>query len=552
MLGARLYFIQIEKTAEYRAKAQSNQTVAKQSLFRRGEIFMQDQQEELTPLAINKQWFNIYAVPAEIKPDRLDSLARQAAELLDLDPDLVRNRLAKAGDPYEPLKQRLEEKEAKAVVKQLNSPGIRISADWGRFYPLDELSAHTVGFVGFQSARRVGQYGLEEYWDKDLQGAFSPLPSNFDALGNLVSWTKQGLTGAQSGSDLVLSLDPNISARAGDILKDLVQSRQARGGQIAIMDPQTGFLKALVAYPSFNPNQYWQYEAEKFLSPFYQLTFEPGSVFKPFTFAAALDTASINPQDTFQDPGQVRIGPETVRNFDGRSHGTVTMTEVLELSLNTGAIYVLEQTGEESFKNYLKKFGFGEKTGLRLKGETGGDISNLDSGRPINFATASFGQGISVTPIQLIRAFSAIANGGYLYRPQLVEKIVRPDGQITEFKPQLLEKVISSETASRLTAMLVSVVENGFGRKAQVPGYWVAGKTGTAQIADPEKGGYLPDEVVHTFIGYAPAYDPAFITLIKLDGPKGIRFASDSVAPAFAELAKFILNYYQIPPSRSQ
>lgn len=553
LIGARLYFIQVQSAPYYLKQAQANQSsAAKEQVFQRGEIFMEGELGNLVPLAINKKWYEVYAVPQKIKPDKVEELSKKLALILGMKPETILQRLNKPNDPYEPLKDGLTEQEVEALRAQVDSPGIQIAARWGRFYPLQELAAHTVGFVGFKDNQRQGQYGLEEYWDEELSGRPTLLRGTFDAFGHFIHWAAGSLTGVRQGADLILSLDANISLAAQDILKKLVKKWDAVSGQIVVIDPRTGFLKAMVAYPSFDPNRYSQYPLKSYLSPFYQLSFEPGSVFKPITFAAALEVGAISPNETFQDPGQVKIGGKTIRNFDGRSHGTVTMTRVLELSLNTGAIYVQNKIGPQVFKNYLKKFGFGKKTGIRLAGEVGGDISNLDTGRPINFATASFGQGISVTELQLVQAMSAIANGGYLYRPKLVRQIRFPDGSKKDFQPEKLEKVISSKTASQLTAMLVSVVENGFGRKASIPGYWVAGKTGTAQVARPDAPGYLEGKTIHTFLGFAPAYDPVFLALIKLDEPKGIRFASDSVAPAFAELGKFILNYYQIPPSRKQ
>jgi cell division protein FtsI/penicillin-binding protein 2 len=551
LIGGRLYFIQVLGSQDFQVAAGDRQ-IAQTIAPKRGEIFMQDRDGGLTPLAINKKWVSVYAVPRLIGKDQAPELALRLARILGLDQEVVLRRLSKPNDPYEPLKDRLSEAEIK-TLGEIDEPGIRTSSQWGRFYPLKEVSAPVIGFLGFRNNVRVGQYGLEEWWEKELAGRAGLLRASRDSLGNLVNLPGGLFQVPQDGADLVLGLDSHISLTAQGILEDLVDKWQADSGQILVMDPKTGLFKALVSVPSFDPNYYNEYGAKSFLSPFHQLAFEPGSVFKPITFAAALDSKALTPQDTFEDPGEVKIGPETIRNSDGKAHGRVNMTQVLEQSLNTGAIFALETMGPDTFKNYLKEFRFGVKTGLDLAGEVSGDIANLDTGRPINFATASFGQGISLTSVQLIRALAAVANGGSLLKPRIVEKIIdSKDRELQAFGPQILGKVISQDTSARLTAMLVSVVENGFGRKAGVPGYWVAGKTGTAQIPDPERGGYLPDKVIHTFVGYAPAYDPAFIALIKLDGPKGVRFASDSVAPAFRKLATFILNYYEIPPEREE
>jgi cell division protein FtsI (penicillin-binding protein 3)/stage V sporulation protein D (sporulation-specific penicillin-binding protein) len=216
------------------------------------------------------------------------------------------------------------------------------------------------------------------------------------------------------------------------------------------------------------------------------------------------------------------------------------MTNVLELSLNTGAVFMEQTVGHDKFREYVKKFGFGERTGVDLQGEVLGDIRNItDTSRDINFATASFGQGIAVTPIQIVAAFSAFANGGKMVNPHVNKGV----------KTEIIGEPISPKTAALVTNMLVSAVENGYGKKARVLGYKVAGKSGTAQVPNEEKGGYLEDKTIHSFIGFAPAYDPRFIALVKLDNPKGINFSSDSIAPLFSEIAEYILNYYEIPPS---
>ncbi|MDD5590238.1 MAG: penicillin-binding transpeptidase domain-containing protein, partial [Candidatus Portnoybacteria bacterium] len=282
-----------------------------------------------------------------------------------------------------------------------------------------------------------------------------------------------------------------------------------------------------------------------FLNPVTQKLFEPGSIFKPITMAAGLDTAKITPETTYVDTGAVQIGGYTIKNAAERNYGLSSMTKVLEKSINTGAVFVERQTGEENFKKYVEAFGFDRPTGIDLAGESSGNISNLKSGREINFATASFGQGIAVTPIQMASAISVIANGGKLMKPYLVDKIVYPDGQEKKTEPIMTRQVVSERTAAKLTAMLVSTVRNGYD-KIKLDRYFVAGKTGTAQIPSPD-GGYS-DEYIHSFVGYAPAYDPKFLIFIKMDKPAGITFASDSLSPVFADMAQYLLNYYEVPP----
>ena len=264
--------------------------------------------------------------------------------------------------------------------------------------------------------------------------------------------------------------------------------------------------------------------------------------------AAGLDLGVVTPQTTFIDVGFREEAGYKIKNFSEKIFGNVTMSEVLEKSVNTGVMHVQDLVGNDSFLNYVINFGFGQKTSIDLPGEANGDVSNLYSGRKINFLTASFGQGIAVTPVQLINAYSAIANGGKLMRPYVVKKIIKENGEEEATQPEIVAIPITEKTAAKLKSMLVSVVDNGFD-KARIKGYDIAGKTGTAQVPDG-KGGYFENEFIHNFVGFAPAFDPKFVILIKIDRPKGITFAADSLSPTFRDLTAYLLNYYNIPPTR--
>ncbi|GAI31848.1 unnamed protein product, partial [marine sediment metagenome] len=292
------------------------------------------------------------------------------------------------------------------------------------------------------------------------------------------------------------------------------------------------------------PNHYSEVDFELFQNSAVQELFEPGSAFKPITMAAALEQEKITPKTTYIDTGKVKIGEHTIHNYGEKVWGKQTMTGVLEKSINTGAVFVERQLGHELFLEYIDLFGFFEPTGIDLQGEEFSENREFKKGYEINFATASYGQGIEMTPIQLARAFCAIANGGKLVRPYIVEKIVE-NGTIIETQAEISsEQVISQKTASQLTAMLISVVENGFAKAAKVPDYYIAGKTGTAQIPwstlDIDKRGYS-QETWQSFIGFAPAFSPKFLILIKLDNP-GAKTAEYSAVPIFKELAKYIID----------
>ena len=268
-----------------------------------------------------------------------------------------------------------------------------------------------------------------------------------------------------------------------------------------------------------------------------QLEYEPGSVFKVLTMSAGIDSGAITPNTTYYDSGSVTINGRTIKNWDLKAHGTQTMTNVIEKSLNTGAVFAEEQMGHDVFTSYIKKFGFGQKTGVTLPGELNGDIRNLSGGRDINYATAAFGQGVAVTPLQMITAFSAVANGGVLMKP-----IITKDQQ-----PEMVRRVISTKTASKVVDMMVSAVDKNI--LAHVPQYSVAGKTGTAYIPDFTNGGYT-DNVNNTFIGFAPASHPRFVVLVRLNDPADAPLAGHTVVPAFKQMTEFLLNYYAVAPDR--
>ncbi len=360
------------------------------------------------------------------------------------------------------------------------------------------------------------------------------------------------------GSDLILTVNRSVQFRVCQTLNEAALRHGADGGSIIIMDPKTGAIIAMCSYPDFDPNNYDKVKDIKvFNNPAVFSQYEPGSVFKGITMAAALDQGKVTPETTYKDEGQVMITgwPKPIKNSDFDiygGHGEVNMTTVLEKSLNTGAIFAMKQTGADVFADYVKKFGFGEKTGIELLGEGSGDIRNLTVSKikPIDATVASFGQGISVTPIQLVSAYATIANGGILMKPYIVKEIVHADGTKDITQPKELRRVISEKAAVLLGGMLVNVVEEGHGQKAGVKGYYVAGKTGTAQVPRKDGRGYESSMHIGSFAGFAPADDPQFVMLVRIDNPRDVAWAESSAAPLFGKIAEFLLQYYQIPKER--
>lgn len=516
-LIGQLFFIQIVKGDYYKALAQGLYNLDEKIQGKRGEIFFQKGE----PLAINMEWPLVYASPREI--NKKEATANTLSQIINIDKSLILEKFQK-DNLYEVIKRKLTDEEIEKI-KEADLKGIYTGKELGRYYPQETLASQLSGFL---DKNGVGQYGIEDYEDELLQGA-----------------------GENKGNDLILTVDYSIQFMAEKLLSDAQKNLDIESGQIIVMNPVSGKILALANFPSFNPNQYSEIsDFDIFQNAATQKFFEPGSVFKPLTMAGALEEEKITPQTTYIDEGKVQIGGSSVFNYDGRIWGERTMTEVLEKSINTGAVFVEKELGNDLFLEYIEKFGILEPTGINLQ-ETYSENKELKKGYEINFATASFGQGIEMTPIQLIRAYSAVINGGKLVKPYVVDKIKENNETIFEIKPETEKNtVISSKTASQLTAMLISVVENGYAKSAQVEGYYVAGKTGTAQIAwsalGIDKKGYS-DQTWQSFIGFAPAFSPQFVILVKLDNPK-TKTAEYSAVPIFHDLAKYIIDYYQIPP----
>ncbi len=501
-------------------------------------------------------------------------------------------RLDKPGDPYEPLVSKLagddlvrlhsflsssdyssdtssilaapEELEIKfgRIVykddqeKEFVVPGLGFTSQSYRYYPEKEIGAHLAGFVAQVEGEGHGRYGLEEFFDEELFGKYGSLKSEKAGQANVMIVNDREYVKPESGSDLVLTIDRNIQFAVCDKLKQTVAKLSAEGGTVIVMAPKTGEIIAMCSVPDFDPNEYRSVKDISFYNnPAILYQYEPGSVFKTVTMAIGIDQGKVSPSTTYEDKGQIMIDgwPKPIRNSDFSTkgaHGVVDMSSVLDNSLNTGAIFVMKQVGPKVFAEYVRKFGFGERTGIELGAESPGNINNLlkNKVRDIDAATASFGQGIAVTPLQMIMPYQAIANKGLMMQPHIIEAIIHANGKREEITSKSSGQIISEKTAATVSAMLVNVVEKGHSQKAAIDGYYIGGKTGTAQIATV--GGYIADLYIHTFIGIAPIENPAFVMLVKIDKPQGVKYAEGSAVPLWRDIADFILNYYAVPKTR--
>src|SRR3989344_639336 len=540
----RLFVLQILRYDEYVALA-ARQNGSEIEPPRRGTIYFQDKDGKRQAAALNKETYTVSAVPKEI--DDSAEAAAALAEILELNVGELATKLAETGDPYEIIARKVNDITA-AEIRQLNLEGILLEKESRRIYPGGSLASHVLGFVKFDRDEEHGQYGVERALDRQLRGETGFLEGIDRASGFIYSLGKRIANPSRDGQDVVLTIDPNIQLKAEEGLNAVVKKWMAESGTMTVMDPASGKILAMAGTPGLDANSYGEEkDFSIFINRVVESQYELGSVMKPVTMAAAINENAVTPETVYEDTGAVQIKGYTIRNFNLQAHGAETMTQVLEKSLNTGAVFAERKLGHEQFSYYLARFGFGERAGIDLPGEISGSLANLEAGREIDFATAAFGQGVAVTSLQMATAIAAIANGGNLMRPYVVDRIIDDAGVETVTRTVLRRRVIAKETSETISKMLVSVVRSGFENRARIDGYFVAGKTGTAQIPNPSGGGYSQD-VIHSFVGYAPAFNPRFLIFLQVVKPKGVNFATTSLTPTFHDLAAYIINYYGIPP----
>jgi cell division protein FtsI/penicillin-binding protein 2 len=438
--------------------------------------------------------------------------------------------------PFELISGRVTAAVASAI-RDLPYEGLQIDPLPRRIYPQGDLMCHVLGYTDFEGS---GGAGLEGYYQVELAGQAASATINISPL------TTQESVIAREGSDLILTIDRTIQYTVEDHLKKAIDEHQAQSGTIIVMDPRTGAILAIANSPCYSPYEFFAADEELLLNPAVSQQYEPGSVMKLITMAAALDSGTVTPQSTYYDSGVIVLGGHRIYNWDRSARGTVDMTGLLANSLNVGAATIASWMGPEIFYNYLQRFGFGRPTGIDIMAEAGGQLPLPGSSNwtDTNIGTNAFGQGMAITPLHMISAASAIANDGYLMQPYFVQE-VRSENRVLVHEPTVLSRPISEETAHQVSAMAVNAVRTEvFG--AQVEGYTVAGKTGTAEI--PEGGVYHPSDTIGSFIGWFPADDPEVIVLIKLDRTKSSPWGSMTAAPTFANLALDLANLLNIPP----
>ena len=436
-------------------------------------------------------------------------------------------------------------KELGERVARQGMVGINVEPVWRRTFPEGILAAHLLGFVNAQGR---GFYGIEGYYDADLRGQPGTRVYQRDPWDQIIPLGLADDEPPQTGVDLVLALDRTVQALVEEELALALTETGAESGVIIVMQPRTGAILALAAMPVYDPNAYWDVaDPRLYVNPVVSDQYEPGSVFKVLTVAVALENGSVTPETTFYDEGQIEVGGQMIRNATRRAYGNVTLTEVLVHSLNVEVARISTALGPEKFYQGISAFGIGHRTGVDMEGEAVGELRMPGDWRwhESDLATNAFGQGLAVTPMQMIMAVSAIANEGVLMQPFVVAEKHYADGRVEQVQPAPIGRAVSPETAHTVTEMMVETVERGI-EQAQVPGYRVAGKTGTAQLPTPF--GYDEQNTIASFIGFAPVEDPQVIVLVRLDKPTSSTWGTQTAAPAFSRLAQRLFVLLEIPP----
>jgi stage V sporulation protein D (sporulation-specific penicillin-binding protein) len=548
VLCGKLYLLQIVNGEAYSERADRQYVKPNQRVFNRGGIYFENKDGDLVGAATVKEGFTIVINP------RLLGDAKQVHDaisaIVPLDTDAFYLKAGKKDDPYEEILRRVDRDKAEAV-EALKLTGVNIYKERWRVYPGGTLAAHTLGFVGYKDDVLAGRYGVERYYEDVLARNSDNLYVNFFAeiFSNL---NKTILGSSKAEGDVVAYIDPTAQGFVEKKVEEISKKWDSEKTGAIVIDPVTGAVYSMALYPGFDPNQLKdEKDPAIFSNSLVESVYEMGSIIKPLTVAAGLDSGSITSKTTYYDEGFLVLNGKRISNFDGKGRGYVDMQHVLNESLNTGAAYVVTKIGKERFASYMLNFGIGEETGIDLPNEAHGLVENLKSPRDIEHATASYGQGIAMTPIETVRALSSLANGGLLIQPHVAKRIEYSVGFSKKIVPDEGKRVLKKETSEEITRMLVEVVDTSLLKGAvKMKNYTIAAKTGTAQIANPNGGGYYQDRYLHSFFGYFPAYNPRFLVFIYTVNPKGVRYASETLTYPFIDIVKFFINYYNLPPDR--
>lgn len=537
----RLFYWQVIDHRRLAALASRQYDVSRIIPAPRGKIFSHDG----SPLVLNTKSYLFFANPQQLKISPVQ-LKEKLYGLIDL------KKLNEQGLPdkrlvWTPLLKNLSEDE-KTNIENLRIEGLGFEEQEKRFYPEASMSAQLLGFVGeSEEGYQKGYFGLEGYYNQELKGSDGIRYFEKDAAGRPLPLSEEQVEPPLKGRDLTLNIDRGLQFLVESRLLEGLNKYQAVSGSVLVLNPWDGAVMAMAFFPSYAPDKYFNFNPDLYRNPVISSSFEPGSVFKVIIMASALDSRAISyNEQCVTCSGPREISGYTIKTWNEKYFPDSSMTDIIVHSDNVGMVYVGGKLGSNRLYDYLRKFGFGEKTGIDLQGEAVPPLRAKNQWREIDVATASFGQGVAVTPIQLAAAISAVANGGDLISPQVVKEL-NDSGKIMVNKTLKKERIITKETANMLTKMMVEAVEKGEAKWAQPQGYKIAGKTGTAQI--PIAGHYDPEKTIVSFVGFAPADNPKFLMLVTLQEPQTSPWGSETAAPLWFNIAKDIFRLWDIPPN---
>lgn len=549
ILISKLFLVQVVHSNTYSETADRQYSTPSSDIYERGSIFFNGKNGNLVSAAVQTLGYKV-AIDASKIIDG-ENVYQQLSNIITLDHDVFISKTQKTTDVYEEIAHKISKEQADSI-SLLKISGVSIYKEKWRFYPGEKLASHSLGFVGYKGNELAGRYGLERYYNSVLsRGKDNPYVNFFAEVFSNINDSIFN-DGVGSG-DIITTIEPTVQGLLEKKLSDVSTMYQTDSIGGIIMNPIDGSIYAMSVKPDFNPNDFSKNtDVSVFSNPLVENVFEFGSVVKPLVMAGAIDAGVLTADTSYNDKGSIIVEKREIFNFDKKARGPNTsMQEVLNQSLNTGMVFVYQKLGKEKMRDYLLSYGIKDKTGIDLPNETSGLVANLNSPREIEYANASFGQGIALTPVEMIRALASLSNGGNLVVPHVVKTIKYENGTEKEMIYTTTKTKISEATSEEITRMLVNVMDKSLkAGLAKFEHYSVAVKTGTAQVAIENGGGYYEDRHTHSFFGYFPAYDPKFIVFLYAVNPKGVPYASQTWADPFLDITKFLINYYEVPPDR--
>lgn len=544
ILITRLVFVQLIDGTAYANIASRKYASSASSIYDRGSIYFTLKDGTNIAAATLKTGFLI-AINPEVLTD-----SKKAYQVLNNITPISSTEFfaaaARKNDPYIKIVQHLSQAQGRAIISK-HLRGVMVIRESWSYYPGGALAAHAIGFVAYGNGNTLdGQYGLERYYNSTLERSGDTYNNFFAQIFSNLGSTFFNANSKKEG-DVVTTIDPEVEARLMSELLAVTKKYHSKGSGGIIMVPSTGAIVALGSVPTYNLNTFRDATSSAvFTNPLIAYVYEYGSIVKPITMAAALDAGIVTPQTTYDDTGCIHVDGQQICNWDHKARGVIPVGQIIVQSLNVGASWLSEQLGQSRFREYFTKI-FGQKTGIDLPGEAGALLGNLHSAQQVDYDTASFGQGIAMTPMQMIRALGAVANGGIMVTPHLASKILFSSGSIEKLKWNKKIRIFSAKASAETTKMMVGLTDKYY--KTEFPTMSVAMKTGTAQLEKPT-GGYYTNRFFHSFVGFFPSRHPRFIILLYTRNPQGAEYASETLAPSLINLVHFLTNYYNIPPDR--